>query len=226
VLADAPVAASAAGRASPRANNSARRDHVTYKFALTAVAVAAAFLLAGCADEAETHRTHSTEATGEATQQTFNDADVAFATDMIPHHRQAIEMAAMAADRSQDPEVKNLAATIQAAQQPEIDTMSAWLRAWGQPIPDGTAGTEGGHGGMHDMPGMMTAEQMNQLHNETGVGFDRIFLTMMIEHHEGAIRMAETEQANGSNPEAVGLAKKIAQDQQAEIKTMQELLGR
>jgi len=199
---------------------------VHHKRALTILALTAGLTLAGCADEAETHRAHSTQTTGETTQQTFNDADVAFTTDMIPHHRQAIEMAAMAAERSQDPEVKNLAATIQAAQQPEIDTMSSWLQAWGQPVPEATAGTEGGHGGMHDMPGMMTAEEMNRLRDETGVGFDRTFLTMMIEHHEGAIRMAQAEQANGSNPEAVALAKKIAEDQQAEIKTMQELLGR
>jgi uncharacterized protein (DUF305 family) len=200
---------------------------VHHKRALTILAITAGLTLAGCADEAETHRAHSTQATGEATQQTFTDADVGFATDMIPHHRQAIEMAAMAAQRSEDPEVKELAAAIQAAQQPEIDTMSSWLTAWGKPVPEGAAGMDAmGHGGMNDMPGMMTTEEMNQLHDETGVGFDRMFLTMMIEHHEGAIRMAETEQANGSNPEAVALAKKIAQDQQAEIKTMQQLLGR
>jgi uncharacterized protein (DUF305 family) len=196
---------------------------------LTVFALMAGLILAGCAnngDNDETTRAASTAATS-AVQRTFNDADVAFATEMIPHHRQAIEMTAMATERSEDPEVKELAAAIQAAQQPEIDTMSSWLTAWGKPVPEGTAGMDAmGHGGMDDMPGMMTTEEMNQLHAETGVGFDRMFLTMMIEHHEGAIRMAETEQANGSNPEAVALAKKIAQDQQAEIKTMQQLLGR
>lgn len=197
-----------------------------HKRAFTILALTAGLVLAGCANDGDTTGTGSTRATSEATQQAFNDADVAFATDMIPHHRQAIEMAAMAADRSQDPEVKDLAAAIEAAQQPEIDTMSSWLRAWGKPVPEQTAGMEGMGHGMEDMPGMMTAEEMNQLDNETGVGFDRMFLTMMIEHHEGAIRMAETEQANGSNPDAVALAKKIAEDQQKEIKTINTLLGR
>jgi uncharacterized protein (DUF305 family) len=136
-------------------------------------------------------------------------------------------MAAMAADRSQDPEVKDLAADIEAAQQPEIETMSSWLRAWNKPVPEQTAGMEGlGHDGTDDMSVMMTAEEMDQLHAAAGVDFDRMFLTMMIAHHKGAIRMAETEQANGSNSDAVALAKKIAQDQQTEIKTMEELLGR
>jgi uncharacterized protein (DUF305 family) len=199
---------------------------VHFKRVLTMLVVTAGLILAGCADDADTTNAGSTAATSGAAQQTFNDADVTFATDMIPHHRQATEMAAMAAERSQDPEIKKLASAIQAAQQPEIDTMSSWLKAWGKPIPEGTAGMEGMDHATGDMPGMMTTEEMNQLHNKTGVGFDRMFLTMMIEHHEGAIRMAETEQANGSNPDAVALAKKIAQDQQAEIKTMQELLGR
>lgn len=200
-----------------------------YGNALPTFALLAGLLLGGCADEGDTAGSGSTTGSSPEATETFNDADVAFATNMIPHHRQAIEMAGLAEERSQDSEVKELAANIQAAQQPEIDTMSGWLQAWGKPVPDVTGGMAGmDHGGMTagEMPDMMTAEEMNQLRNQTGVGFDRMFLTMMIAHHEGAIRMAETEQANGSNPDAVALAKKIAEDQQAEIETINRLLGR
>lgn len=198
-----------------------------YRHALTTFALAAGLLLAGCANDEDTARAGSTGAATETAQATFNDADVEFASNMIPHHGQAIEMAAIAKDRAQNEQVKELAARIEAAQQPEIDTMSAWLLTWGKPVPEqnGMAGMD--HGGMAtgEMSGMMTAEEMNQLHGATGPDFDRMFLTMMIAHHEGAIRMAETEQANGSNPDAVVLAKKIAEDQQAEITTMQGLIG-
>lgn len=197
------------------------------KHVLTMFTLAAGLLLAGCANDEDTAGAESTVAATETAQATFNDADVEFATNMIPHHGQAIEMAAIAKDRAQNEQVKELAARIEAAQQPEIDTMSAWLLTWGKPVPEqnGMAGMD--HGGMAtgEMAGMMTAEEMNQLHGATGRDFDRMFLTMMIAHHEGAIRMAETEQANGSSPDAVALAKKIAEDQQAEIATMQGLIG-
>jgi uncharacterized protein (DUF305 family) len=82
------------------------------------------------------------------------------------------------------------------------------------------------HDGMsgEDMPGMMAQEDMNGLKASTGAEFDQMFLTMMIEHHEGAIEMAETEQTEGQNPDAIALAKQIVADQQAEIQTMRALL--
>lgn len=72
----------------------------------------------------------------------FNDADVTFATDMIPHHRQAVEMAKLAETRAKSPEVKNLAVQILNAQDPEIQTMSGWLTAWGKPVPDDMSGMD------------------------------------------------------------------------------------
>ena len=74
----------------------------------------------------------------------FNDADVTFAQQMIPHHQQAIEMARLADGRAADPEVKNLAAAIEKAQDPEIDTMKGWLKSWGKPLPVGLV-LDGGH---------------------------------------------------------------------------------
>jgi uncharacterized protein (DUF305 family) len=150
---------------------------------------------------------------------TFNDADVAFAQHMIPHHQQAVAMAAMAAGRASDTGVTELAAKIRQAQQPEIDTLNGWLTAWGQAAP--MSGMD-----HSSMPGMMSDTDMATLGRATGAAFDRHFLTMMISHHEGAVTMAREESAQGSNPDAKVLAQKIITDQQAEITTMKGILDR
>jgi uncharacterized protein (DUF305 family) len=152
----------------------------------------------------------------------FNDADVMFAQMMIPHHEQAVEMAELAETRAADTEIKELAAKIKAAQDPEIQTMQGWLTAWGKPLP-----SEGmDHGMGHGMPGMMSEEDMKKLEDAKGKAFDRRFAELMIEHHEGAIEMARTEQSQGSHPEAKELAKTIESAQQAEIEQMQAILKR
>ncbi|ACZ83114.1 DUF305 domain-containing protein [Streptosporangium roseum] len=150
----------------------------------------------------------------------FNDADVTFAQMMIPHHEQAVEMAELAESRAGDPEVKELAAKIKVAQDPEIAIMNGWLSAWGKPT-----GPEEGHEG-HDMPGMMTGEDMAKLRESEGAEFDRMFAKLMIAHHKGAIEMARTEQARGSSPEAKALARNIETTQQAEVEQLQRLLDR
>ncbi|MFI7230969.1 DUF305 domain-containing protein [Nonomuraea angiospora] len=152
----------------------------------------------------------------------FNDADVMFAQMMIPHHQQAVEMADLAGTRAADKEVKELAAKIKAAQDPEIQTMKGWLTAWGKPMP-----SEGmDHGMGHDMPGMMSEEDMKKLEAAKGGAFDRQFAELMIAHHNGAIEMARTEQAQGSNAEAKELAKTIETAQQAEVAQLREILDR
>lgn len=158
----------------------------------------------------------------------FNDADVTFAQDMIPHHRQATEMAKLAAGRTENPQVLELADQITAAQQPEIDTMSGWLESWDKKVPSDTTGMgdmeDMDHGSSSDMPGMMSADDMSSLTAASGAEFDRQFLTMMMAHHRGAIEMAKTEGADGKYDAAVTLAKKIQKDQAAEISTMESLL--
>jgi uncharacterized protein (DUF305 family) len=161
--------------------------------------------------------------------QAHSQADITFAQGMIPHHAQAIAMSEMAVQRAGSPQVKDLAARIQAAQQPEIDQMTALLRAWNAPVPDANS-PMGGMGQMEHaagggMPGMMSGDQMQQLGQATGDAFDRMFLQMMITHHQGAIAMAETELKDGQNPEARELAQRIIDDQQREITEMQKLLG-
>lgn len=162
----------------------------------------------------------------------FNDADVMFAQMMIPHHREAVEMAEMAETRASDAEVKSLAGKIEQAQQPEIDTMTGWLSAWGKPAP--MPSMSGGmsmpettpsmsHGAM---PGVMSPADMDKLEAAKGAAFDKQFVTMMITHHEGAITMAQDEVKDGSNTDAKALAQKIITDQQAEIATMKTILDR
>jgi uncharacterized protein (DUF305 family) len=150
----------------------------------------------------------------------FNAADVTFATDMISHHRQAIEMAELATTRAKNQQVKDLAAQIEQAQDPEIQTMADWLTAWGKPVPDDMSGMDMSG----SMPGMMSTEDMQMLQGMSGAGFDRMFLQMMIEHHQGAIEMARTEQADGTNADAQALAEQIENAQTAEITTVRSML--
>ena len=189
--------------------------------ALLALLLAAVLTLAACGSE-ETSK--SSGDTGTANTQ-FNDADVKFATDMIPHHEQAVQMSQMAGSQAQSAEVKNLADDIAAAQGPEIDTMTQWLKDWGQDVPsDHMDHGDMGHGTSDEMPGMMDADDMGKLGNAHGADWDHMFLTMMIAHHEGAIEMAKTEQAHGKNADAVDLAKKIEAAQTAEIAKMKNML--
>jgi uncharacterized protein (DUF305 family) len=205
------------------------RKYLLYLLASLATAV----LVTGCGNSGgTTQHDDSKDNASKASAAAFNEADVEFAQGMIPHHRQAVEMAALAPTRAEDLQVKKLAAQIKRAQDPEIRTMSAWLRSWGEDVP-GDKGEDHGmdhgmdHGEMdmdEHMPGMMSGEQMSELETAKGAAFDRMFLEMMIEHHEGAIEMAETEQRDGKNAAAKKLAAKIEKSQTAEIDQMRKLL--
>jgi len=206
-----------------------RKKHL----ALVALAVTGMLTLAACGDDgghsmgdmsgmdSSSSMRPSTEMTGPDSSTEFNSADVAFATNMIPHHQQAVEMAELAGDRAESQEVKDLAAQIGAAQGPEIETMTGWLTAWGEPIPDDTGGMDMSG----SMPGMMSMSDMNMLRESSGAGFDRMFLAMMIRHHQGAIEMARTEQADGANEAAMQLAEEIEAAQTAEITMMRGILN-
>jgi uncharacterized protein (DUF305 family) len=148
-----------------------------------------------------------------------NGADVRFSQMMIPHHRQAVEMAGLAGAQAVRPQVKDLAKRIEAAQEPEIQTMGGWLRSWGLEVPGPGAMTMD-----HGVPGMMSEQAMTKLEGLSGPAFDRAFLEMMIQHHEGAIAMANDERRNGAYEPAKQLAKSIISSQTAEITTMKDLL--
>ena len=189
---------------------------------LAAVVAAATFTLAACGTTSDTGS--STTSSSSQADSTHDDADVSFAQDMIPHHAQAVVMAKMAQTQASDPEVTALAADIEAAQGPEIEQMSGWLTSWGEEVPATDGGAMGGMG-TGEMPGMMTGGQMSRLGKASGADFDRMWLQMMIRHHQGAVEMAKAEQRDGRNPDAVALAKRIEAAQTAEISRMQERLG-
>lgn len=196
--------------------------------ALGATAVAAALVLAACGsdDGSDTGSGAQTPASASAedTAGAHNDQDVSFAQDMIPHHQQAIQMAEMAAAQASSAEVKDLAARIEKAQDPEIETMSGWLKTWGEDVPSSMPGMD--HSGGSGMPGMMDTEDMNKLMEASGADFDTMFLTMMVEHHEGAVEMATTETDKGRYGPAKKLADDIITAQTAEIEEMNKLLGK
>jgi uncharacterized protein (DUF305 family) len=194
------------------------------------VLAAAIFALAACgSNDSEPQATTQTAPDGDE----FNDADVSFATDMIPHHAQALQMVDLTMGRSLDPEVAALAEEIRDAQAPEIETMTEWLTAWGEPIPEtprdhGNAGHDGTSGmdmSGDEMPGMMSSDELAELEAASDAEFQDMWLTMMISHHEGAIEMAEAEQAEGTFEPAIELARSIETSQQQEIRHMEELLA-
>ena len=195
---------------------------------LSATAVAAALALAGCAsgsggsmpgmNHGGTGASPTLPVTGGTTAAAdHNAADTMFAQMMIPHHAQAVEMSDMMLKKKDIPaSVTALATRIKAAQGPEIEKMTGWLKSWGEPVT---------MSGGHSMEGMMGDQDMTKLEAAQGNEAAKLFLTQMIAHHQGAVKMARTEIADGKNPDAVSLSKTIVADQEAEIQQMQRLLA-
>lgn len=152
-------------------------------------------------------------------------ADARFMQDMIPHHHQAIEMADLVGDRTNRPELLDVAGRIDASQADEIEFMQQWLRDRGESVPEPTA-----HDAMHTshkMAGMASPEQMAQLAASEGIDFDRLFLQLMITHHEGAVTMVEElleQPGSAYDPVLYEFANDVTNDQTAEIERMNALL--
>lgn len=153
-----------------------------------------------------------------------NAADVMFAQMMIPHHEQAISMADYAPGRASDPAVIALALEIKAAQDPEIELMKSWLTTWG--ISEMSADDAMQDHSAHGMDGMLTADQLADLSNSQGQAFDKLFTALMIEHHEGAIAMAQDVLSAGQDPAVLQLAQEIIAQQESEILKLQTLLDK
>ena len=190
---------------------------------IAAAGLAAVLTLSACGGEQDTPSGsmsgmgHGGSATTASTAAGARDGDVAFAQMMIPHHQQAVEMAEVALQNpTASPAVKDLARQIKAAQGPEIATMSGWLKAWGAPT---SAAMDHGGGGM------MSEHQMRTLGATSGAAFDRMWLTMMVEHHRGAVSMAQEVLSTTADPEVGQLARAVVDGQQKEIATMQALLS-
>lgn len=220
--------------------------------AISAAATAALFVLTACNSSnsdgtTSTPMSMSVESSSSADASTHNQADVTFAEQMIPHHSQAVEMSDMLLSKDGiDPRVTALAEQIKAAQGPEIEQLQAWLTSWGQsssssgmnmpttshnmegmtpstsmnmPMPSESMGT------MPGMEGMMSADDMTALQNAQGTDAAKLFLTQMIDHHRGAVAMAQTEVDSGQYPEAISMAQTIISTQNEEITTMEGILA-
>ena len=194
-----------------------------------ALALGLALTLTGCGGDDTT--TGSSGSTGD-----HADADVAFVSDMIQHHAQALTMVDLTVERDLAPEVHRLAEGIRDAQGPEIETMSDWLEEWGEEVPptvrdhsNAEGHDTGDEGEMSDdlgvdMPGMISDEQLEELVEASDADFEDRWLELMIAHHEGAVSMAEAQLADGSSDDAIELAEQVLATQAEEIVTMQELL--
>ncbi|QUW85498.1 DUF305 domain-containing protein (plasmid) [Streptomyces mirabilis] len=207
----------------------ALRRKPTRRIAAVCVVAAGALVLSACSSSdgmsgmsGMDHGSSKSSATATATAKAadFNEKDVTFAQSMIPHHKQAVEMAQLADGRASDSEIKDLAAKIEKAQDPEIKTMTGWLQSWGKPT------AMGDMPGMSMGDGMMSDKDMKSLKAMKGTEFDKMFAQMMIDHHNGAISMAKTEQKSGQNADAKKMADDIVTGQSAEVKQLQSILDR
>lgn len=154
--------------------------------------------------------------------------DVRFIHGMVAHHAQALEMTALVPGRTSRPDVRLMAERIDASQRSEIDRMTGWLRARGLPAPP-AGGHHAHHGGEHAasaMPGMATPAEMARLAAATGAEFDRLFLELMIRHHEGALVMVDelfATPGGGDDPEMYSIASEVDSDQRMEIDRMRAM---
>lgn len=212
----------------------------TYRLATAGAGVVLTLgVLAGCSSEPPPPPTNSapvivpgapgeeasTIPPGEATvaeQPGANDADKSFVRDMIVHHQQAVHMAGLAPERAASSDVKGLASRIHDVQGPEIDMMNRWLSQ--HAVPTVNPNAPHGHGGAA-MPGMATPEQLDALGKAKGAAFDKLFLELMITHHQGALTMADEVRKNGVDVRVQEIADDVTAEQSDEIRRMRKWLN-
>lgn len=152
-------------------------------------------------------------------------AEAGFARDMSVHHAQAVEMAEIVRDKTEDPEIQTLATDVALTQQAQIGQMQGWLAVWGLPA----TGAEPAMSWMGmpkqgRMPGMASPEEVSRLGELPPQEADRLFLRLLIPHHRAALGMTEAVRQETDRPEVEMLAGAIAASQKAEISTMEEML--
>ena len=173
----------------------------------------------------ETPRTLSADEATEIADTSYTPDDVRFMQGMIPHHEQALEMARLVAERTNNAVVVDIAGRIESSQGDEIELMNGWLSDRGEASPEAD-----GHHSMHmhhQMAGMASPEQMAALADASGTDFDRLFLELMITHHEGALTMVEDllEQPGAAyDPVLFEFTNDINNDQTSEIERMNGML--
>ncbi len=172
--------------------------------------------------------TPAAQAKADSGRPAYTRADVEFMQGMIRHHAQALVMARWAQTRGARPDIKVLAARIDVAQRDEIALMERWLRERREAVPDAHARHDLAGHQMPLMPGMLTSQQLAQLEKATGPEFDRLFLTFMIQHHEGALTMVSelfSTPGAGQDVYVFRFASDVEADQTAEIDRMRSMLA-
>ena len=170
----------------------------------------------------ETPHELSAEQAIEIANTSYTPGDAQFMRDMIPHHQQALEMSQLAPNRTNSPEILEIAGRIEAAQSDEVAFMTQWLTSRGEPLSRSEE-----HHEHHTMRGMATPEQMENLTGASATEFDRQFLTLMITHHEGALHMVEDLMAQPGaayDPMLFEFTNDVTNDQSKEIERMHEVL--
>ena len=185
-------------------------------------AAAAALLLAAATACAGTRESPEWPSPRPVSRYPHTQADVRFMTNMIGHHAQALEMAALAPANGASPAVRRLAERIEAGQQDEIASMRQWLSDRGEPLPDAHHSMH-----VHAMPGMLSEAQMKELEAARGAAFDRLFLTYMIQHHRGAVAMVKQLYGTpgaAQDDTVFKFADDVGVDQTTEIARMERML--
>jgi uncharacterized protein (DUF305 family) len=164
----------------------------------------------------------------------FNDADVAFATDLVQHHALALVLVDLTRTSDVSPDLGAIAAEILDADSVEIQTATAWLADWDQPAPETIRDHANAHAAERgeeveipggDLPGMPDASELEELEGLSGAEFEERWLELMIAHHEGALEIAEQAEEYGEFAPAVKLARTVAATQQDQVEQMEALLG-
>lgn len=165
----------------------------------------------------------------------YTAGDVRFMQHMMVHHAQAVEMNALIAARTDHPGIRLMGERIAIGQRGEIELMETWLERRGEAPGDHDLHAHHGHRAGHGepssvplMPGMLSPAEMAALRAASGTQFDRLFLTGMIKHHQGAIEMVEAllrESRSGQDTALSGFLGDIVADQSAEIRRMQSMLA-
>lgn len=150
--------------------------------------------------------------------------EAGFARDMATHHEQAVTMAELAREGTDDPDVELLAKEIALVQQAQVGQFNGWLQAWGLPATGSAPAMSWMVMGGMSMPGMASRDDLNRLADLEGREADRLFLQLMIDHHQGGVHMAEALLEHEARPEVRRLAEVIVSSQQAEIETMRAML--
>jgi uncharacterized protein (DUF305 family) len=185
------------------------------RFAVAVVALA--FSLTGCSNP---HAGASAPAPAPApARPPFNETDAAFAAQLVSQHQQGLDLASLANSRSGRGELKALAQRFIDVHEPEIEQLSELLESWGQQPPEDPGLDRG------NRPGKITEAEMNTVTSRSGADFDKLFVQLMIRHHQGAIDIVATETAGGKNPRARELADKIGVSQQNEVTELKNVGG-